>query len=177
MLEGRLAGGPGNYDEVSFLRLVQGSAAGFEMRPEGLESLRAGEAAGPLFGGTMTQLAASLGTPFAFDPPEGCILFFEDVNERPYRLDRLLMQLRLSGILARARAVVFGEMRGCNEAGGELTARDVIAAAMADFPGPMLIGFPSGHTTGPCWTLPLGTSVRVNAGPRPSLIVEESPVE
>ena len=177
MLEGRLAGGPGNYDEASFMRLVQGSGAGFEMRPEGLESLRAGEAAGPLYGGTMTQLAASLGTPFSFDPPEGCILFFEDVNERPYRIDRLLMQLRLSGILARARAVVFGEMRGCDEAGGDLTARDVIAAAMADFPGPVLIGFPSGHTTGPCWTLPLGTSVRVNAGPRPSLIVEESPVE
>jgi muramoyltetrapeptide carboxypeptidase len=125
----------------------------------------------------MTQLAASLGTPFSFDPPEGCILFLEDVNERPYKIDRLLMQLRLSGILARAGAVVFGEMRGCDEVGGELTARDVIAAAMADFPGPMLIGFPSGHTTGPCWTLPLGTSVRVNAGPRPSLIVEESPVE
>ena len=63
MLEGRLAGGPGNYDEASFMRLLQGDGAGFEMRPEGLDTLKAGEAAGPLFGGTMTQLAASLGTP------------------------------------------------------------------------------------------------------------------
>ena len=177
MLEGRLAGGPGNYDEPSFMRLLQGKGAGFEMRPDGLETLRAGEAEGPLYGGTMTQLAASLGTPFAFDPPEGCILFFEDVNERPYKIDRLLTQLRLSGILARARALVFGEMRGCNEAGGELTAHDVIASAMSDFPGPVLIGFPSGHTTGPCWTLPLGTAVRVKAGAHPAVIVEESPVE
>jgi muramoyltetrapeptide carboxypeptidase len=177
MLEGRLAGGPGNYDEPSFMSLLTGRGAGFEMRPEGLEILRAGDASGPLYGGTMTQLAASLGTPFAFDPPDGCVLFFEDVNERPYKIDRLLMQLRLSGILARARALVFGEMRGCDEAAGELKARDVVVAAMPDFPGPVLFGFPSGHTTGPCWTLPLGTSVRVNAGPDPSLIVEESPVE
>ena len=78
------------------------------------------------------------------------------------------MQLRLSGILARARALVFGEMRGCDEAGGEVTARDVIAAATAGFPGPVLIGFPSGHTTGPCWTLPLGT-VGAGQGRFPSL--------
>ena len=65
----------------------------------------------------MTQLAASLGTPFAFDPPEGSVLFLEDVNERPYRSTGMLTQLRLSGILSRARALVFGEMRGCDERG------------------------------------------------------------
>ena len=177
MLEGRLAGGPGNYDEHSFMRLLQGGGAGLEMRPDALETLRPGEAAGPLYGGTMTQLAASLGTPFAFDPPDGCVLFFEDVNERPYRIDRLLMQLRLSGILARARALVFGEMRGCEEVGRALKARDVIVPATADFPGPVLMGFPSGHTTGPCWTLPLGVMVRVRGGAQASLIIEESPVE
>ena len=73
---------------------------------------------GPFFGGTIAQLVASLGTPFAFDPPEGCVLFLEDVNERPYRIDRMLTQLRLSGVLGRARALVFGEMRGCDEPGG-----------------------------------------------------------
>ena len=51
------------------MRLLQGRAR-FEMRPDGLETLRPGEAEGPLYGGTMTQLAASLGTPFAFDPPD-----------------------------------------------------------------------------------------------------------
>ena len=85
------------------------------------------------------------------------MLFLEDVNERPYRIDRMLTQLRLSGVLARARALVFGEMRGCDEPGGDVTARDVDRAAhCADFAGPVLFGFPSGHTTGPCWTLPLG---------------------
>jgi muramoyltetrapeptide carboxypeptidase len=105
------------------------------------------------------------------------VLFLEDVNERPYRIDRLMMQLRLSGILGRARALVFGEMRGCEEPGGTLNARDVIASFVADFAGPVLFGFPSGHTSGPCWTLPLGVAVRVRAGAEPAVIVEESPVE
>jgi muramoyltetrapeptide carboxypeptidase len=122
------------------------------------------------------MLVGSLGTPFAFAPPEGSVLFIEDVNERPYRLDRMLTQLRLSGILGRARALVFGEMRGCDEPAGGPTARDGIESAAADFPGPVLVGFPSGHTTGPCWTLPLGVRVRVEAGARPCVVVEESPV-
>ena len=127
----------------------------------------------------MTQLAASLGTPFAFEPPDGCVLFLEDVNERPYRLDRMLTQLRLSGILARARALVFGEMRGCDEPGGALTAaRRHRARRRPISPARSSVGFPSGHTTGPCWTLPLGVArSRDDRRRSPSLIVEESPVE
>ena len=47
----------------------------------------------------------------------------------------------------------------------------------ADVPGPVIFGFPSGHTTGPCWTLPLGVRVRVTTAPAPVVIVEESPVD
>ena len=177
MLEGRLSKLREGYDEASFMALVQGRGKGLELRPEMLTTLRAGTAAGPLHGGTMTQLVASLGTPFAFAPPPGSILFLEDVNERPYKLDRMLMQLRLSGLLERAAGLVFGEMRGCDEPGGAVTARDTIAAALTGFTGPVLYGFPSGHTTGPTWSLPLGVAVRVNGSAMPSLIVEESPVE
>ena len=177
MLEGRLAKGGEGYDEPSFVRLLQGHGAGLELRPDSLVVVRSGEAGGPLFGGTLTQLVGSLGTPFAFAPPEGCILFIEDVNERPYRLDRMLVQLRLSGVLGRARALLFGEMRGCDEPEGGPSAGDVIESVAAGFQGPVLRGFPSGHTTGPCWTLPLGVRVQVIAGPRPSVLVEESPVE
>ena len=177
MIDGRLSRGADGYDEASFTRLVQGDAAGLVMEPEGLAVLREGEAAGPLYGGTLTQLVASLGTPYAFDPPEGCLLFLEDVNERPYRIDRMLTQLRLSGILSRARGLVFGEMRGCDEPGGGPTARAAIEACLEDVDVPALIGFPSGHTTGPCWTLPLGVAVRMRTTPRPAIVVEESPVE
>ena len=123
------------------------------------------------------QLVSSLGTPFAFAPPDGCVLFLEDVNERPYRIDRMLTQLRLSGILGRARGLVFGEMRGCQEPGGSVTAQDVIARMTVDFPGPVLYGFPSGHTSGPCWTVPLGVDVRIDTRPRALIVVEETAVE
>jgi muramoyltetrapeptide carboxypeptidase len=175
MIEGRLAGGAG-YDERSFLGLLAGGQR-LELVPGGVTVLREGQASGPLFGGTITQLAASLGTPFAFDPPDGCILFLEEVNERPYRIDRLLTQLALSGLLARARAIVFGEMRGCDEPGGAVTALDAIARTTRECAGPIVVGFPSGHTTGPTWTLPLGVSVCVSTQPRPALLIEDSPVE
>ena len=175
MLERRLALRDEGYDRQSFVKLIQGDGQGLELTPDGLVGIRSGEAAGPLFGGTVTQLVGSLGTCFAFNPPDGCVLFLEDVNERPYRIDRMLTQLRQSGILARARALVFGEMRGCEGREGA-TVLDVIGASSADFDGPVVAGFPSGHTTGPSWTLPLGVQVRVRTSPRPSLVIEESPV-
>jgi muramoyltetrapeptide carboxypeptidase len=175
MIEGRLAGGVG-YDERSFLQLLSGGRQ-LELAPEGLTVLRDGEASGPLFGGTITQLVASLGTPFAFDPPEGCVLFLEEVSERPYRIDRMLTQLGLSGLLGRARAIVFGEMRGCDEPNGAVTALDAIARTTRDCSGPVIVGFPSGHTTGPTWTLPLGVTVSVSTRPKPALLIEEAPVE
>ena len=175
MIDRRLAQGPAGYDAASFLALTQGLGAGLDLRPEGVSVLKEGEAAGLLFGGTLTQLTASLATPYAFDPPDGCILFIEDVNERPYRIDRMLTQLRLAGVLRRARGLVFGEMRGCDEPAGAPTARETIRSFTADFPGPVLIGFPSGHTSGPCWTLPLG--VRVSLKTTGGLLrIEESPV-
>jgi muramoyltetrapeptide carboxypeptidase len=175
MVEGRLAHGSAGYDERSFVALLQGGE-GLDLAPDGVETLRAGEAAGVLAGGTMAQLTASLGTPYAFDPPPGCVLWLEDVGERPYRLDRMLTQLSLAGILGRAAAVVFGEMPGCDEPGGLPTARGVVEALTREVAGPVLYGFPSGHTTGLCWTLPLGVRVRVATRPRPSILVEEAPV-
>jgi muramoyltetrapeptide carboxypeptidase len=174
MLERRLARGEQGYDSNSFLRLMRGQGQGLQLNPDGLTVVRSGEAAGILFGGTITQLVGSLGTRFAFNPPDDCILFLEDVNERPYRIDRMLTQLRQSGILARARGLVFGEMRGCG-AGETPSVVDVVRVLARDFNGPVLMGFPSGHTRGPCWTLPLGVRVRVQTAPA-SVIVEESPV-
>jgi muramoyltetrapeptide carboxypeptidase LdcA involved in peptidoglycan recycling len=89
----------------------------------------------------------------------------------------MLTQLQLAGILGRARALVFGEMRGCAEQGGAVTALDVITRLTRGCPGPVIVGFPSGHTTGPTWTLPLGVAIRVSTRPRPAILVEESPVE
>lgn len=176
MIDRRLSRGAAGYDESSLLALLQ-DGTGLSLSPDGLTVMKAGEVVGPLFGGTLTQLVGSLGTPYAFDPPDGCVLFLEDVDERPYRIDRMLTQLRLSGILGRARALVFGEMRGCDEPGGTITAREAIHPFVEAFGGPVIYGFPSGHTSGPTWTLPFGVRIRVLASARPALIVEESPVE
>ena len=177
MLEGRLARGADGYDQDSFLRALGRREPFGELTAPGVEVIRGGEAAGPLLGGTLAQLVASLGTPFAFAPPAGYVLFVEEVGERPYRLDRMVTQLRQSGLLSRAVAVVVGELPRCDEPSGDLTGRAVIADLFRDFPGPVLIGFPSGHTTGPSLTLPLGVAARVLASSQPRLVIEEAAVE
>jgi muramoyltetrapeptide carboxypeptidase len=174
---GRLGGGDRSYDRDSFLRALTQAVPLGELAAPGVEPLRPGEASGPLFGGTLTQLVASMGTPYAFDPPRGCVLFIDEVDERPYRIDRMWVQLAFSGVLSKAAAVVFGELPGCDEPGGEPTARAVVADLVRDFPGPVLVGFPSGHTAGPALTLPLGVQVRVVGGPRSAVVVEEAAVE
>jgi muramoyltetrapeptide carboxypeptidase len=177
MLERRLSRGAEGYDRQSFVAALCSTDAPRELTADAIDVIRPGETSGPLFGGTVTQLLASLATPFAFDPPPGYVLFFEEVGERPYRLDRQVLQLAQSGLLARASAVVVGELRGCDEPTGSPLARTVMAELLADFPGPVLIGFPSGHTTGPALTLPFGVECRVVASGRPRLVLEEPAVE
>jgi muramoyltetrapeptide carboxypeptidase len=174
---GRLGRGEAAYDRDSFLRALCCAEPAGELPAPGLEPLVAGDASGPIFGGNLTQLAASLGTPWAFDPPEGCVLFLEDVNERPYRLDRLLTQLGQAGILRRARALVFGEMPGCDEADGAITAKDICGERARQLGRPAVWGLPSGHTTGAAISLPLGVRMRVAAAAASAvLIAEESAV-
>ena len=176
-LDGRLARGADGYDRDSLLHAVSRREPMGELTGPGVEIVRAGEASGLIHGGNLRLLAASLGTPFAFAPPPGYILFFEDIGERPYRLDRMLTQLRQAGVLSKAAAVVVGELTNCDEPSGEVTARDVITDQFADFPGPVLMGFPSGHTAGPSLTLPLGVRTRVVARARPAVVIEEAAVE
>lgn len=173
---GRLGAGPDQYDQGTFVGALTSAEPLGALPAPALDVLAAGEAAGEVHGGNLTQLAASMGTPWAFDPPEGCVLFLEDVNERPYRIDRLLTQLKHSGVLRRARALVFGEMPGCDEPDGSITTREVVADAVREFPGPVLWGLPSGHTSGPAVTFPLGVRARVVSEPRPAIVFLESAV-
>jgi muramoyltetrapeptide carboxypeptidase len=175
MVDRRLSKGPEGYDVASLLAISRGDT-GMVLACDDATVVHHGEARGVLFGGTLTQLVASLGTPHAFVPPEACILFIEDVNERPYRIHRMLTQLAQAGVIGRARGLVFGEMRGCDEPDGGPTAIDAIRLALEAFTGPVFCGFPSGHTLGPLVTLPLGTTVRVTTRPGAAVVVEESPV-
>jgi muramoyltetrapeptide carboxypeptidase len=176
MLEGRFATGETRWDRDTFERtLCRNLPAGELVHPQ-MEALKGGEAAGTLTGGTLTQLVASLGTPYAFDPPHGCVLFVDEIGERPYRLDRMLTQLRLSGLLSRAAAIVFNELPNCDEPGGSYLAKVTVADVLSDFPGPIVFGLPSGHTAGATMTLPFGVRARLVTSPRPALCIEESAV-
>jgi muramoyltetrapeptide carboxypeptidase len=177
MIDRRLSKGASAYDEDSFRRVLMQAEPAGEFSPAQLEVLHPGSARGVLVGGTLTQLMASMGTPWQFDPPQGSVLFLEDIGERPYRIHRLLTQAAQGGLFAHARAIVFGEFPGCNEPGGDPAIRDVLRDFTADFRGPVLFNFPSGHTAGATWTLPFGVEAEVNSSPSPSLRILEAAVE
>jgi muramoyltetrapeptide carboxypeptidase len=177
MIDRRLSKGPAAYDADSFHRVLMQTEPAGELRPPQLETLHAGTATGVLTGGTLTQLMASMGTPWAFDPSPGAVLFFEDIGERPYRIHRMLTQAAQAGVFSQASAIVFGEFPGCDEPGGAVAIRDVLRDFTAEFRGPVLFNFPSGHTTGPTWTLPFGVRAEVVGGPSPVVRVLEAAVE
>ena len=177
MIDRRISKGPAAYDEDSLRRVMMSSEPAGDLKPPQLETLHPGSAAGVLTGGTLTQLMASMGTPWAFDPPHGCVLFIEDIGERPYRIHRMLNQAAQAGVFVNATAIVFGEFPGCDEPGGDPAIRDVLRDFTSEFRGPVLFNFPSGHTAGPTWTLPFGVKVEVVGGPAPVVRVLEAAVE
>jgi muramoyltetrapeptide carboxypeptidase len=173
MVEGRLAKGPSAYDPRTLLKSLSVEPIG-ALPMDGVHVLQEGEASGPLVGGTLTQLLASFDTPFAFRPPASHVLFLDEVGERPYRLHRMLTQLKLSGRMAQAAAVVFGQLPRCDEPGGKVTAIDAIRDALSGFHGPVLAGFPSGHTVSPLVSLPFGVHTVVSASGTPRFVIEEA---
>lgn len=133
--------------------------------------LRSGEAAGPLLGGCLSLLTGTLGTPY-FPDLAGSILFWEDVNEAPYRIDRMLTHLKLSGNLAAIKGMVVGHVdsqQGSSASEEAELAR--VALDSAGEHGPLAWGLPAGHWS-PNRTLPLGVRGRLDPD-RLSLIVGE----
>ncbi len=117
-----------------------------------------GAVRGPLLGGCLTMLAATLGTPFATELDDA-ILFLEDVGEPLYRFDRMLTHLRLSGSLANLKAVIVGHLDGeggyPNAAASPEVLLDQLRREARGFPWPLAWGLAVGHDR-PNLTLPLG---------------------
>ncbi len=124
--------------------------------------LRPGRAEGRLVGGNLALLAATIGTPFQVLARDR-ILMIAEVAEPPYRVDRMLTQLRLSGVLDGCAGVAFGEMIGCDPAEGVgYSLRDVVRDLLSDLPAPVIWGLPFGH--GPRnWTFPVGVRAELDA--------------
>jgi muramoyltetrapeptide carboxypeptidase len=127
-------------------------------------AIRGGSARGRLVGGCLSVFATTLGTPWAVDTT-GAVLFLEDVHEYPYRLDRLLLQLRQAGVFDRVAGVVFGTLATCPSANG-VGPFDVVRDAFADAPFPVGFGLPAGHASAETdvenLTLPLGIAVELD---------------
>ncbi len=99
------------------------------------------EVSGPLVGGNLAVLAGSIGTPEA-GSARGSIALLEDVNEPPYRIDRLLTQLVRSGWMRGVRAVVCGDFTRCGE---PALVEDVLRDRLGALGVPVLVGLPIGH--------------------------------
>ena len=156
----------GGYDRASFLGAITGEGAPYASEPDDLVSLRPGTAEGVLRGGCLSLLAAAAGTPWALrTEAEPTLLFLEDVDEKPYRIDRLLMQLRFSGALDGVVGIVLGDMKGCAAAlDADYSLEDVVLEALGGLDVPVALGLSSGHTTHPLVTLPLGARARLVCG-------------
>lgn len=141
---------------------------------EGIQVLKGGQAEGHLVGGCLTLLCSTLGTPYEIET-DGSILVLEDVNESPYRIDRMLTQLKAASKLRNVKGMIFGKMPGCqppSDAGFSL--EDVVRDLLSDLSIPVLFGFPAGHGRDQV-TLPLGIRARVD-GEAGSVTVLETAV-
>lgn len=174
MIDRRLSSGPERYEPSSLLTALLEHPVGEMTAPHAEVLIDGPDAVGPILGGTLSLVAASLGTPYAFDPPDGFILYIDEVGERPYRLDRMITQLKFARIISRAKGIVFSGMRDCDEPAGGSSARDVLRGVLHGFAGPVIFGLTSGHDIGEVGSIPFGVRARVTASPAARLIIEEA---
>ncbi len=155
----------------SFLRTLMEPAAPGSIsqgyRKKTVRTLRRGVASGPLIGGNICILCASLGTPF--QPLfKNAILFFEDLDEEPFRFDRMLTQLLNAGLLQQVAGIAIGINKNCfdpkakNAREYRQTLEDVFRERLLPLKVPIVSGLPFGHIAHNA-TLPIGVRVTLDA--------------
>jgi len=151
-------------DIASWTAAVNGTAEWEVGADSGARALVPGEAEGIFYGGCLSILVASLGTPYEIRT-DGTILFLEDVAAKPFQIDRMLMQLKLAGKLKAVRGIVFGEMQDCRQnADQDYTLEEVAIRVVGDLGIPLAFGLRSGHVSRANVTLPIGVRVRLEIG-------------
>jgi muramoyltetrapeptide carboxypeptidase len=127
------------------------------LMPENGVIVNAGKASGRLLGGNLTSLSHLMGTPY--EPSfKGCLLFLEDRGEAPYRIDRMLSQLRLGGHLDGVSGVVLGSFQDC---GSLEDIYSIVKDAFSHTGVPVMAGFAFGHGT-ENMTIPIGVEAELN---------------
>ncbi|QYJ08473.1 LD-carboxypeptidase [Qipengyuania flava] len=137
------------------------------------QTLVPGIARGRLIGGNLTILSTLMGTPW-LPSMDGAILFLEDINEEPYRIDRMLQQLKLAGVFDMVSGVVFGQCTRCASRDPEyrgFSVEDVLAQHLGELGKPVITGFNTGHVRNQL-VLPVKTRVELDAGARTLRMLE-----
>lgn len=156
---------PDGVDESSWMSaLMSGRSYRREFEAGEVETLVPGHAEGMLYGGCLSLLCASLGTPYEINTDE-TVLFLEDLAEPAFRIDRMLMHLKLAGKLRGVRGIIFGEMLKCGPRGNEdYTLPQVVQRIVGDLGIPVVYGLKSGHVSRGNITLPFGVHASLTAG-------------
>lgn len=164
-------------DLASWQAAVSGTTAWDVALGAAVSGLVEGDAEGVLYGGCLSILVASLGTPYEIKTA-GTILFLEDLAAKPYQIDRMLMQLKLAGHLNAVRGIVFGEMLDCVQTANQgYTLQDVVTRIVGDLRVPVAFGVRSGHVTSGNITLPFGVQAKLTVrSARVALRILESAV-
>jgi muramoyltetrapeptide carboxypeptidase len=152
-------------EALTFRNLRQVEEGELAQRQHRIRTLTPGTARGRLLGGNLTVLTALLGSPYLPDF-SGAILFLEDTNEAPYRIDRMMTQLKLAGVLDRVHGLVFGECTECQPGEGtygQLTLEEILIDHVKPLGIPAWHGAMIGHIPRQ-FTLPVGAEVSVDAG-------------
>ncbi len=128
-----------------------------------LETMVSGQARGRIVGGNLALVGAVMGTPYDVNT-KGNLLLLEDISEQPYRVDRLLSQLKLAGKLDEASGVILGQFTDCDAPTGEasLTLDEIFDTYLNDLNVPILRNFPTGHCRDNA-TLPLNVEAALDA--------------
>lgn len=118
-----------------------------------------GKVRAPLMGGCLSVVVTTLGTPYEIDTA-GSILFLEDIGEKPYRIERMLTQLKMAGKLDDVAGVVTGAFSDCGTGDGK-TVDDILGEIFSNAGYPVVAGLPCGHATAN-WLLPFGVPAELD---------------
>lgn len=162
--------------EHLFKAIMDNEALGEIVNPEGEEiiSINGGIAEGPIIGGNLSLIADTIGTPYEIDV-KGKILFIEEVEEEPYRIDRMLNQLRLAGKLNDAAGIILGDFSKCDarKPNESLSLEEVIDDYFKALDKPIIYNLQAGHCE-PMVTIPFGVRARLDADKKELIILENA---
>lgn len=137
-----IATSPHAYDSIALIDILKGKPQTYEIKPHRLN--RQGSASGMLIGGNMAVLSGLVNTPFDLFQPD-TILFIEDVSEPVYKIERMMYQLKLSGVLANLRGLVCGAFTEYSPDVDGRSMETMISEMVRDYDYPVAYGCPFGH--------------------------------